>query len=121
MNVCMYVYMYVCMHVCMHVCMYVCVCVCVDIALIYICTYTSNVYVRVRARFLFMNLANMTYALEDPKLLCSCEACCRPGSHLQERCTRCPGSKVLLEVFKAQILCRFSRKKVTHKKQDMFI
>ena len=51
--------------------------------------------------FLFMKLANMTYALGDPKLLYSCESCCRPSSHLQERCTRCPDSKIQLKSFVA--------------------
>ena len=76
---------------------------------IYLCTYTYYIYLSLRGHrvsvcaraFLFMKLANMTYALGDPKLLYSCESCCRPSSHLQERCTRCPDSKIQLKSFVA--------------------
>ena len=78
---------------------------------IYLCTYTYYIYISLSLRghrvsvcaraFLFMKLANMTYALGDPKLLYSCESCCRPSSHLQERCTRCPDSKIQLKSFVA--------------------
>ena len=76
---------------------------------IYLCTYTYYISLSLRGHrvsvcaraFLFMKLANMTYALGDPKLLYSCESCCRPSSHLQERCTRCPDSKIQLKSFVA--------------------
>ena len=87
-----FIYVFLFMYLFMHI----------HILYIYISLSLRGHRVSVCARaFLLMKLANMTYALGDPKLLYSCESCCRPSSHLQERCTRCPDSKIQLKSFVA--------------------
>ena len=92
------------------ICWYIYLCIFIYV-FIHAHTHTIYIYISLSLRghrvsvcaraFLFMKLANMTYALRDPKLLYSCESCCRPSSHLQERCTRCPDSKIQLKSFVA--------------------